>query len=90
MQSTIFSNMIYGHGYSKDLLEKIIKGIEPSLADPVERTVIEYSDRSLTSHYYGYERLKKHLKHCNYDSAIKFELAGVGIDTVILLFRDKN
>ena len=33
---------------------------------------------------------KKHLKHCNYDSAIKFELAGVGINTVILLFRDKN
>ena len=24
-----------------------------SLADPVERTVREYSDRSLTSHYYG-------------------------------------
>ena len=24
-----------------------------SLVDPVERTVIEYSDRSLTSHYYG-------------------------------------
>ena len=27
-----------------------------TLADPLERTVIEYSDRSLTSHYYGYER----------------------------------
>ena len=33
---------------------------------------------------------KKHLKHCDYDSAIKFELAGVGINTIILFFCDKN
>ena len=33
--------------YESDV-EKVL-----SLADPVERTVIEYSDRSLTSHYYG-------------------------------------
>ena len=33
---------------------------------------------------------KKHLKYCNYHSAIKFELAGVGINTIILYFIDKN
>ena len=33
---------------------------------------------------------KKHLKHCNYDSAIKFELAGVGINTIILFFSEKT
>ena len=34
--------------------------------------------------------IKKHLKHCNYDSVIKFELAGVGINTIILFFRNKT
>ena len=33
---------------------------------------------------------KKHLKHCNYDFAIKFELAGVGINVIILFFSGKN
>ena len=33
---------------------------------------------------------KKHLKHCNYDSAMKFKLAGVGMNTIILFFSDKN
>ena len=32
---------------------------------------------------------KKHLKHCNYDSAIKFELADGGINTIILFFTHK-
>ena len=27
---------------------------------------------------------KTPLRHCNYDSAIKFELEGVGINTIIL------
>ena len=35
------------------ILEYITRFLGPALADPVERTVIEYSDRSLTSHYYG-------------------------------------
>ena len=34
--------------------------------------------------------IKKHFRNCNYDSVEKFELAGVGINTIILLFRDKN
>ena len=34
--------------------------------------------------------IKKHWKHCNYDSEIKFELEGVGINTIILFFSDKN
>ena len=33
---------------------------------------------------------KNILKHCNYDSAIKFELSGVGKNTIILFFRDKK
>ena len=34
--------------------------------------------------------VKKYLKHCNYDSVPKFELEGVGINTIILFFSDKN
>ena len=34
--------------------------------------------------------VKKHLKHCNYDSVAKFELEGVGINTIIFYFNDKN
>ena len=45
-----------------------------------------FSDLALLS----LRTIKKHLKHCNYDSAIKFELAGVGKNKIILLFRDKN
>ena len=70
---------------------------ESTLADPVERMVIEYSDSSLTVLWpfsdlalLWLRTIKKHLKHCNYDFAIKFELAIVGINTIILLFRDKN
>ena len=33
---------------------------------------------------------KKHLKHCNYDSVEKFGIGGIGINTKILFFRDKN
>ena len=33
---------------------------------------------------------KKYLKHCNYDSTIKFELASVGINKIILFFSDEN
>ena len=33
---------------------------------------------------------KKHLKHCNYDSVAKFGIEGVGINTMILFFSDKN
>ena len=33
---------------------------------------------------------KKHLSHCNYDSAIKFEVEGVGINTIILFFRERS
>ena len=33
---------------------------------------------------------KKHLSHCNYDSSIKFGIEGVGINTIILFFSNKN
>ena len=59
-----------------------------TLAHPVDRTVIEYSDRSLTVLWpfsnltlLWLRTIKKHLKHCNYESGIKFELADVGINT---------
>ena len=64
-----------------------------TLAVPVESTVREYSDRSLTvlwAHIIMAKNDKKHLKHCDYDYAIKFELADVGVNTVILFFRDKS
>ena len=34
--------------------------------------------------------VKKHLKHCNYDSVVKFGMEGVGINTIILFCSDKN
>ena len=85
------------NGFFRLLLCKFVykswKMIE-TLAGPVERTVIGYSDRSLTVLWpriiMANNDKKKHLKHCNYDSAIKFKLAGVGINTIILSFRDKN
>ena len=58
-----------------------------------QRILWPFSDCSLTipwAHIIMAKNDKKHLKHCNYDSAIKFELAGVGIHTIILFFRDKN
>ena len=58
-----------------------------SLADPVERTVREYSDLALL---WPRKVKKKHLRHCNFNSVAKFELEGVGINTIILLFSDKN
>ena len=58
-----------------------------SLADSVERAIIEYSDRSLTVLWrriiMAKNDKKKHLKHWNYDPAIKFELAGVVMNTII-------
>ena len=67
--------------------------VKISLANPVERTVIEYSDRSLTVLWpfsdlvlLWLRTIKKHLKLRNHDSAIKFELAGIGMNTIILFF----
>ena len=33
---------------------------------------------------------KINLKHCNYDSVAKFQLEGIGINTIILFLTDKN
>ena len=40
----------------------------------------------------GYDwTIKKHLKHCNYDSVAKFGIeGGVVINTIIVLFSDNN
>ena len=54
------------------------------LVDPAVR---EHSDHSLTSHYYGLRTIKKHLKHSNYDSVVKFGIEGVGINTNFIFQR---
>ena len=73
------------------------KTVQTGLADPVERTVREYSDRSLTVlrpfsdlALLWLRTIKKHLKHFNYDSVAKFGIEGVEINTIILFFSYKN
>ena len=34
--------------------------------------------------------MKKHLKHCKYDSVAKFGMEGIGINTIILFFCNEN
>ena len=63
------------------------------LADLYERTAREYFDLSLNIFWPRIilaKNGKKHLKHCNYGSGIKFELASARINRIILFFSDKN
>ena len=82
--------------------KKVWKHQIPSLADPVEkkngqRILWPFSDRSLTLLWpfsdlalLWLRTIKKHLKHCNYDSVAKSGIEGVEINTIILFFSDKN
>ena len=63
----------------------------------VESAVREYFDRSLTVLWpfsdlalLWLRTMKKHLKHCTYDSVAKFRIEGVGINTIIWFSKDKN
>ena len=62
------------------------------LADPVERTVREYSDRSLTDLrpriITAKNGKRKHLKYCKHDSVTNVGIEGVGINSIILLFSE--
>ena len=59
-----------------------------ALEDLVKWTVIEYSDCSLT--ILGPRIIVAENGKKNYDSVAKFEIEGVGINTIILFFSDRN